>query len=234
MMSGGSRILTNAAQATAAGIFSLCALVSLEAAGPPFVDITWMSISNVYYELGSLRILTDGYITRLPQSAFSGGGAGLATPRQPFKPDVVAVTRVLTALGGPASANLAEDFPNGGGNRAFLFVVDGPDGRFSWFFQNSASAADLHVPIVVGGTNYGAPLENLGTALKAEGLESVDLWIGTGGRPIAQGVFLEAFLQQSGVQMVKPLQYMDRWRLDRTGIRSIPNASVKGALGFSR
>jgi len=219
-------------RSAAAGLIGLCALVSVDAAGPPFADITWMSISNVYYELGSLRILTDGYITRLPQSAFSGGG-GLATTRQPFKPDVVAVTRVLTALGGPASANLAEDFPNGGGNRAFLFVVDGPDGRFSWFFQNSASAADLHVPIVVGGTNYGAPLENLGTALKAEGLESVDLWIGTGGRPIAQGVFLEAFLQQSGVQIVKRLQYMDRWRLDRTGIRSIPNASVKGALGFT-
>ena len=128
---GGSRILTNAAKATAAAILSLCALVSLEAAGPPFVDITSMSISNVYYELGSLRILTDGYITRLPQSAFSGGGGGLATTRQPFKPDVAAVTRVLTALGGPASVNLAEDFPNGGGNRAFLFVVDGPDGRFS-------------------------------------------------------------------------------------------------------
>ena len=122
------------------------------------------------------------------------------------------------------------------------------------------------MPIVVGGTNYGASLENLGTALKAEGLESVDLWIGTGGLPIAQlvvpvlkpkaylpahwdglwGAFdagvprafsdptLEAFLQQSGVQMVKPLQYIDRWRLDRTGIRSNPNASVKGALGLSR
>ena len=349
-----------------AGLIALCALVSLQAAGPPFVDITWMSISNVYYELGSLRVLTDGYITRLPQSAFSGGGGGLATTRQPFKPDVAAVTRVLTALGGPASVNLlltghshfdhsfdtatwcrltgarilgskttclqsmaeaipadrctavnggermaladgvtlrvvrwnhsgdsatnpeqhnpveldavprldpqtgglragvAEDFPNGGGNRAFLFVVDGPDGRFSWFFQNSASAADLHVPIVVGATNYGAPLENLRTALKAEGLESVDLWIGTGGLPIAQlvvpvlkpkaylpvhwdglwGAFeagvarafsdptLEAFLQKSGVQMVKPVQYMDRWRLDRNGVRPIPNADVKKALGF--
>ena len=89
-----------------AGLIALCALVSLQAAGPPFVDITWMSISNVYYELGSLRILTDGYITRLPQSAFVGGGGGLATTRQPFKPDVDAVRRVLTALGGPASVNL--------------------------------------------------------------------------------------------------------------------------------
>ena len=351
----------------AAFFMGLCALVSVQAAGPPFVDITWMSISNVYYELGALHILTDGYITRLPQSAFSGGGGGLATTRQPFKPDVEAVRRVMTALGGPSSVNLlltghshfdhsfdtatwsrltgsrivgsrttclqamaentpadrctsvhggeqmpladgvtlrvvrwnhsgdaatnpeqhnpieldavprqdpqtgglragvAEDFPNGGGNRAFLFVVDGPEGRFSWFFQNSASAADLQVPIVVGGTNYGAPLENLRTALKAEGIESVDLWIGSGGAAIAQlvvpvlkpkaylpvhwdglwGAFeagvprpysdpaLEALLQNTGVQLVKPVQYMDRWRLDRSGIRPIPNANVKKLLGFS-
>lgn len=344
----------------------LCALATLQAAGPSSVDITWMSISNVHYEVGSLRILTDGYITRLPQSAFFGGGGGLASTRQTFKPDVGAVRRVLTAIGGPGSVNLlltghshfdhsfdtatwsqltgarivgskttcfqamaedipadrctavyggermsladgvtlrvirwnhsgdsatnpeqhnpieldaaprrdpqtgglragvAEDFPNGGGNRAFLFIVDGPDGRFSWFFQNSASAADLHVPIVVGGTNHGAPLENLRAALEAEGLESVDLWIGSGGLSIAQlvapvlkpkaylpvhwdglwGAFeagvprpfadppLETFLQKSGTQMVKPLQYMDRWRLDRNGIRPIENVSVKKALGF--
>ena len=328
--------------------------------------MTWMSISNLYYELGSLRILTDGYITRLPQSAFSGGGGGLATTNQAFKPDVAAVTRVMTAIGGPASVNLlltghshfdhsfdtatwsrltgariigskttcfqamaesipavrcravsggerisladgvamrvvrwnhsgdpavnpeqhnpveletaphpdpktgglrvgvAEDFPNGGGNRAFLFVVDGPDGRFSWFFQNSASAVDLHIPIVVSGINYGAPIDNLKTALKAEGLESVDLWIGTGGQPIAQlvlpvlkpkaylpvhwdglwGAFhagvpqaysdpaLEALLTRSGVTLITPGQYMDKWRLDRNGVRPLRNDRVKQALGF--
>jgi hypothetical protein len=358
--------MKNVVRKAAAVFVGLCALVSVQAAGPAFVDITWMSISNVYYELGPLRILTDGYITRLPQSAFSGGGGGLATTRQAFKPDVEAVRRVMTALGGPTSVNLlltghshfdhsfdtatwsrltgarivgskttclqaiaentpadrctavngaermsladgvtlrvvrwnhsgdsatnpeqhnpieleaaprpdpqtgglragvAEDFPNGGGNRAFLFVVDSPEGRFSWFFQNSASAADLHMPIVVGGTNYGAPLDNLRAALKAEGLESVDLWVGSGGIAIAQlvipvlkpkaylpvhwdglwGAFeagvprpysdpaLEAFLQTSGVQLVKPVQYMDRWRLDRKGIRPVENANVKKALGF--
>ena len=78
----------------AAGLIGFCALASVQAAGPSFVDITWMSISNVYYELGSLRILTDGYIPRLPQSAFFGGGGGLATTRQPFKPDVDAVRGV--------------------------------------------------------------------------------------------------------------------------------------------
>ena len=221
------------------------------AAPPAFVDITWMSIANVYYELGPLSILTDGYITRLPRARSSAAAAALRRRASAFKPDVAAVTRVLNALGGavegesaadrpqplrslvryrdlveadrrahhrveddlpagagraasrrigarpsmaarrlhsadgvtmrvvrwnhsgdpatnpeqhnpveldavpvpdPATgglrAGVAEDFPNGGGNRAFLFIVDGPQGRFSWFFQNSASAVDLHVPIV--------------------------------------------------------------------------------------
>src|SRR5580765_4120457 len=85
---------------------ALWAAVTASAVAPSFVDLTWMSISNIYYELGTLRILTDGYITRLPQNAFFGGGGGLATTRQAFKPDVDAVRRVLGALGGPASVNL--------------------------------------------------------------------------------------------------------------------------------
>jgi len=329
------------------------------------VDITWMSVTNMYYELGPLRIVTDGYITRLPRNQFSGGGGGLA--KGPVSvPDVAAVTRVLTALGGPSSVTLllnghshfdhsfdtavwsrltgarilgskttclqaraqnvsgdrctavsggeqmalgdgvslrvvrwnhsgdpatnpeqhnaveldapprpdpatggldpgvAADFPNGGGNRAFLFLVDAPGGRFSWFFQNSASAVDLDVPIVVGGQNYGAPIDNLKAAMKDAGLESVDLWIGTGGVPIAERVLpvikpraylpvhwdsfwtpfpngvdrpysdppLKALLEKSGVPLIVPAQYMDKWRLDRSGIRSIPNAGVKRALGF--
>ncbi len=349
-------------------LIALCLMAPIRASGPSYVDMTWMSISNIYYELGALRILTDGYITRLPQSAFFGGGGGLATTRQAFKPDVDAVKRVLGALGGPASVNLlltghshfdhsfdtatwsqltgarivgskttcfqamaegipagrctavyggekiplaegvtlrvvrwnhsgnpatnpeqhnpveleaaprpdpqtgglrggvAEDFPNGGGNRAFLFVVDGPDGRFSWFYQNSASAVDLNVPIVVDGTDYGAPIENLKAALKAEGLESVDLWIGTGGLSIAQlvlpvvkakaylpvhwdglwGAFqagvpqpysdppLEEFLAKSGVRLIKPNQYLDKWRLDRKGVRPVTNDVAKQALGFAK
>ena len=350
----------------AVGLMALCVIAPVRAAGPSYVDMTWMSVSNMYYELGSIRILTDGYITRLRQSAFFGGGGGLATTRQAFKPDVDAVRRVLAALGGPSSVNLlltghshfdhsfdtatwsrltgarivgskttcfqamaenipadrctavyggekiplatgvtlrvvrwnhsgdpatnpeqhnpieldamprldpqtgglragvAEDFPNGGGNRAFLFVVDGPDGRFSWFYQNSASAVDLHVPIVVGGTNYGAPIENLKAALTAEGLESVDLWIGTGGLPVAQLVLpvirpkaylpvhwdglwsafqagvpgpysnpaLEEFLAKSGVQLLKPREYLDKWRLDRNSVRPLQNDGAKRALGF--
>jgi L-ascorbate metabolism protein UlaG (beta-lactamase superfamily) len=336
---------------------------------PAFVDITWMSIANMYYELGSLNIVTDGYISRLPQSEFFGGGGGLAQTRRPFKPDVAAVTRVMNALGKPSKVDLlltghshwdhsfdtatwskltgariigskttclqaqaegipvdrcravfgretialaegvkmrvvrwnhsgdpavnpeqhnpvelttapvpdpvtgglragvAEDFPNGGGNRGFLFTVDvdGPQGRFSWFYQNSASVVDLHVPIVIDGVDYGAPIENLKAAMKEAKLESVDLWIGSGGAAVAKlvvpvirpkaflpvhwdglwGAFeagvpkpyddpaLEAFLGASGVAVMKPGQYMDKWRLDRNGVRPIPNTEVKKALGFN-
>ena len=351
-----------------AGLLVLSGISLLAAVGSApstHVDLTWMSISNVYYEIGSLRILTDGYITRLPQEAFSGGGGGLATTRQPFTPDVNAVTRVLGVLGGPSSVNLlltghshfdhsfdtatwsrltgariigskttclqaeaqgiaagrcttvnggerlplgegvtlrvirwnhsgdatnpeqhnpvelraeprpdavtgglragvAEDFPNGGGNRAFLFIVDTPEGRVSWLFQNSASAADLAAPIVVDGVDYGAPLDNLKAALAAERLDGVDLWIGTGGAAVAQlvlpilkpraylpvhwdglwGAFtagvtrayadppLEALLAASGVRLVRPAQYFDKWRLDRTGVHDLDNTAQQRALGF--
>jgi L-ascorbate metabolism protein UlaG (beta-lactamase superfamily) len=353
--------------AAAAAAVALLASGAARAAGPAFVDITWMSISNMYYELGQTNIVTDGYITRLPQADFFGGGGGLAQTRRAFKSDVAAVTRVINALGGgsrvsllltghshwdhsfdtaawsnltgarilgsrttclqaqaqgvpvdrcrpvdggeaislgdgitmhvvrwnhsgdPAvnpeqhnpieltsvpvpdsatgglRAGVAEDFPNGGGNRAFLFTVDGPDGRFSWFFNNSASAVDLHVPIVVDGVDHGAPLDNLKRALADAKLTSVDLWIGSGGLPVATlvvpvlrpkvflpvhwdglwGAFeagvpkpyadgpLEAFLHTNSVSLVKPMQYMDKWRLDRQGLRSIPNPEVKKALGFN-
>jgi L-ascorbate metabolism protein UlaG (beta-lactamase superfamily) len=349
-----------------AGVLAALTITPASAAGPPFVDITWFSISNVYYELGPLKIVTDGYITRIPQSAFFGGGGGLAHTRRPFVPDVAGVTRVMNALGGRSSVNLlltghshfdhsfdtgtwssltgariigsrttclqalaqkvpadrcravsgretihladgitmrvvrwnhsgdpaqnpeqhnpveltaapvpdpvtgglhagvAEDFPNGGGNRGYLFTVDGPQGRFSWFFQNSASAVDLQAPIVVDGVDYGAPLENLKLAMKDAGLDSVDLWIGSGGRAIAQLVlpvlkpraFLpvhfdglyasfweglkqpykddatEQSLSAGNVKLIRPTQYMDKWRLDRGGVTPIDNARVKRALGL--
>jgi hypothetical protein len=82
-------------------------------------------------------------------------------------------------------AGVAEDFPNGGGNRAYLFKISGPHGVISWLFQDSASAVDLRVPIIIDGRDFGSPLENLRTAMQAAGLESVDLWIATGGRDVA-------------------------------------------------
>jgi hypothetical protein len=337
--------------------------------GVSHVDITWLSISNVYYELGPLNIMTDGYITRIPMSNFFGGRGGLAFTHTPNVPEVAAVRRVLDALGGPLKVNLllsghshfdhsfdtatwstltgahiigskttcfqaiaqqiapddcrvvvggerftltdgvtlrvvrwnhsgdstsnpeqhnpielnavpirdpatgglhggvSEDFPNGGGGRGYLFTVQGTDGPFSWFFQNSASAGDLNVPIVIDGVDYGAPLENLRAAMADAGLDSVDLWIGTGGAAVARlvlpvihpraylpvhwdglyGPFLNGvagrgysdatlatLLTTSGVKLLTPVQYMDKWRLDRSGVQSIPNVSVKQALGFTR
>jgi len=165
---------------------------------------------------------------------------------------------------GGLRGGVAEDFPNGGGNRAFLFTVDGPQGRYSWFYQNSASAVDLHLPIIVDGKNYGAPIDNLKAAMKDAGLESVDLWIGTGGVAIAQLVApvikpkallpvhwdglwapffagvpmpyadrpLEEYLTKAGIKLLKPAQYMDKWRLSKDGITAVPNDAVKKALGF--
>src|SRR5205085_5259691 len=86
-------------------VIGALAWLQARAPGPSYVDITWLSVTNIYYELGPLRILTDGYITRLPRSLFAGGGGGLAKAK-PSVPDEAAVTRVMSALGGPSSVNL--------------------------------------------------------------------------------------------------------------------------------
>jgi hypothetical protein len=353
--------------ATAIALSAGFVILPIAAAGPSFVDITWMSMANLHYQIGSTGIITDGYITRIPQAAFFGGSSGLASTSETYRPDVDAVRRVLSAIGGPPSVNLlltghshwdhsfdtatwasltgapivgsrtscfqvmaetvpaeectvveggermtvaddvimhvvrwnhsgdpdrnpeqhnpveldavpepdpetgglragvAEDFPNGGGTRGFLFVANGPDGRFSWFQQSSASAVDLDVPIVVDGVDHGAPIDNLRAALDEAELEQVDLWIGTGGlavaelvvpvirptaylpihwdglwepfedglsRPFSQAT-LQAFLAESGVELVAPRQFMDLWRLDASGIRPRSNDLAKQALGFA-
>jgi L-ascorbate metabolism protein UlaG (beta-lactamase superfamily) len=348
------------------GILALALCSVLPAAwAADHVDITWMSITNLYLDFGRTRIVADGYITRLPQDLFFGGGGGLARTHRAMRPDEAAVREVFEAIGGrgaidllitghshfdhsfdtpvwarlsgapiigspttclqaraakipprrcravfggeriavgdgvrmyvvrwnhsgdPAKnpeqhdpreltavptpdehgglhAGVDEDFPNGGGNRAYLFVIDAPGGPVSLFFQDSASAVDLATPIVIDGRNFGAPLGNLRAALRAAGLERVDLWIGTGGVEIASlvlpvlkpraympvhwdGLFepfksgppapyadaqLEKLLAEEGVALIKPKQYMDKWRLDRDGIRALDNRPVKSALGL--
>ena len=329
------------------------------------VDITWMSIANLHLDFGATRILADGYITRLPQELFSGGGGGLAQTSRAMRPDAAAVQEVFDALGGRRAINLlitghshfdhsfdtpvwarlsgariigapttclqaqsaripaercravfggerialkdgvtmyvvrwnhsgdsaknpeqhdarelaavpvpdaagglragvAEDFPNGGGTRAYLFVVKTAHGPLSLFFQDSASAVDLANPIVLDGHDYGAPIENLRRALRDAGLDHVDLWIGTGGAEVAalvlpvlrpsaylpvhwDGLFgpfksgppnpysdapLEKLLAESGVVLVRPVQYMDKWRLDVKGLRTLGNETVKSRLGL--
>ena len=55
----------------ATALFLLLIAMPLFGDKPPFVDITWMSISNIYYEVSGVGIITDGYITRIPQSALA-------------------------------------------------------------------------------------------------------------------------------------------------------------------
>jgi hypothetical protein len=256
------------------------------------VELTWKSIANWYFKLGALRIVMDGYITRLPGSPFFFAPRGFPADQFVFTQgprtvDVASVTRVRDALsangqldyllsghshwdhswdtptwskltgapiiGGISScfqavtqdvspsqcdvikggeridlangvtmwvvrfnhsgdasnpiqhfarelsappvpdpatgglrAGVGEDYPNGGGGRAFLFKIDKRGGPVSFFVQSSASAFDLDKDIVVDGVNYGPPLANLAAAMADAGLTSVDAWIGTGGLAVAQ------------------------------------------------
>ena len=73
------------------------------AKGPAFVDITWMSITNMLYELGTFGVLTDGYITPHPaKRVFWRRWRSRTDAGKPHVSDVAAVKRVLTALGGPS------------------------------------------------------------------------------------------------------------------------------------
>ena len=92
------------------------------------------------------------------------------------------------AATGGLRAGVGEDYPNGGGNRAFLFTVENSEGQLAFFVNNSASAFDLDKDIMVDGVNYGSPIGNLAAAMKDAGLAQVDAWIGTGGKPVAEMV----------------------------------------------
>ena len=261
------------------------------------VEMTWMSIANWYFKVGPLRILMDGYITRVPQRLFVPSkqfpGDVFAFTSAPWPSNVTDVMRVRFALedegrldyvlaghshfdhtydtaiwaaltnaqiigglstcfqaqsqglpqsqctevsgswatghgerlelgeditlrvvrfnhsgnasnplqhfgrelsGPPVSdpvmggfkAGVAEDYPNGGGGRAYLFTVGRGKERVSFFVNNSASAFDLDAPVTVDGASFGSPLENLAAAMRDAGLISVDAWIGTGGLAVAQ------------------------------------------------
>jgi L-ascorbate metabolism protein UlaG (beta-lactamase superfamily) len=76
---------------------------------------------------------------------------------------------------GGLRAGVAEDFPTGGGGRAFLFTVQCGRRMVSLLWINSGSAVDLDVPIVVDGKDYGAPSANLAQALRRARVDRVDL-----------------------------------------------------------
>lgn len=93
-----------------------------------------------------------------------------------------------TLVDGGLKAGVGEDYPNGGGGRAFLFTVDQGGKKLSFFVQTSASGWDFDKDIWVDGINYGSPLNNLKAAMADAGLTSVDVWIGTGGEPLAKWI----------------------------------------------
>jgi hypothetical protein len=128
--------------------------------------------------------LGDGVTMRVVRWNHSGDASN---PIQHFARELYRPPIPDAATGG-LRAGVGEDYPNGGGNRAFLFTVENPEGRLAFFVNNSASAFDLDKDIVVDGVNYGSPIGNLAAAMKDAGIEQVDAWIGTGGKPVAEMV----------------------------------------------
>lgn len=258
-------------------------------AAPTEVRLTWFGISNWVIKIGDLDIMMDGYMTRIPQDNFYGGGGGLAYTRTAWPIDKAAVDKIhgalragpgggqvdllltghshfdhsfdtpywaqvtkapvigskttclqVQALGVPPTqctsmqggeaiplnnyvtmrvvrwnhsgthetnpeqhdpvelqavpvpdgngnlrGGVAEDFPNGG-NRGYLFTVKtAGNGQLTFFVTNSGAAQDLDTDVVIGGKTYGAPLDSLRMTMQSALLDSVDLWIGAGGQPVA-------------------------------------------------
>jgi len=131
---------------------------------------------------GEKIALGEGITMRVVRFNHSGDASN---PIQHFARELYRPPVPDPATGG-FRAGVAEDYPNGGGNRAFLFTVDGPGGQLAFFVNNSASAFDLDKDVVVDGVSYGSPLGNLAAAMKDAGLTHVDAWIGTGGKPVAE------------------------------------------------
>lgn len=272
---------------------------------PDSVFLTWMSITNWLFEVGNTRIVTDGYISRIPEKAFSGIGFATASPTPP---DVPAIQRLIAGLrtsgkidfiltghshydhsfdtatwakltgariigsrstclqasaqgvpssqctaveGGeviplgehltvrvvrwnhsgdvttpmgrvlhtplelqksPTVASASEglrpgtlqDFPNGGGARAYLFTALTAAGPVSWFYSNTGNADTFLHPASADETFFqrnNLPLDNLTfvpeqtspqdhlrAALTAAGLDHVALWIGYSDRRLGEVV----------------------------------------------
>jgi L-ascorbate metabolism protein UlaG (beta-lactamase superfamily) len=161
------------------------------AQGTPQSQCVVVSGSWVNGHTGERIQLADGVTMRVVRFNHSGNASN---PRQHFAKELSGPPTPAPGTVNGFHAGVAEDFPNGGGGRAFLFTIDNPGGKISFFVNNSASAFDLdHLnpggvvgDIIINGENFGSPLDNLRGALKDAGLSGVDVWIGTGGRAVAQ------------------------------------------------
>jgi L-ascorbate metabolism protein UlaG (beta-lactamase superfamily) len=161
----------------------------LQASAQGVTDAQCRSVSG-----GEKISLGDGVTLRVVRWNHSGDATN---PIQHFAREIYRPPVPDAATGG-LRAGVGEDYPNGGGNRAFLFTIDSPEGQLSFFVNNSASAFDLDKDIIVDGVSFGSPLGNLAAAMKDAGLSQVDAWIGTGGLPVAQLV----------VPVIRPKAYL--------------------------
>jgi L-ascorbate metabolism protein UlaG (beta-lactamase superfamily) len=67
--------------------------------GQPNIELTWMSIANWYFRFGNLRLVMDGYFTRVPPPPFFfGGGGGLKNTIGPWSVHLPNVLRVWQAF----------------------------------------------------------------------------------------------------------------------------------------
>ena len=275
---------------------------SAQAAPPDKISLTWMSIANWFIEVGDTRIVTDGYITRIPETAFSGPSFAYG---EPSVPDAASIQGVIKALGSPKvdfiltghshfdhsfdvavwslltgahiigarstclqafaqgipasqctaveggeeiplgpgitvrvvrwnhsgdvtttdgrllhsplelieppplgskglKPGILQDFPNGGGARAYLFTAETTTGPVSWFYSNTGNAVTFRDPVTIEPAFFAdlsLPLDNLRiaehatparehlqTALKEAGLDQMDLWLSFSDRPLAEAV----------------------------------------------
>jgi hypothetical protein len=143
---------------------------------------------------GEVLDFGNGLTCRVIRTNHSGDNTN---PEQHAPVELEAIPQVDPATGG-LRAGVAEDFPNGGGGRAYLFTLDTRSGRRSWLYTSSLSAYDLRQPIVVDGVDYGAPLANITAAMADAGLDGVDLWLGVGSTAVAELV----------LPVVKPKTYL--------------------------
>jgi L-ascorbate metabolism protein UlaG (beta-lactamase superfamily) len=202
--------------------------------------------------------LGDGVTMRVVRWNHSGDSTN---PIQHFARELYRPPLPDPATGG-LRAGVGEDYPNGGGNRAFLFTIDG---KLSFFVNNSASAFDLDKDIIVDGVSYGSPLGNLAAAMKDAGLTQVDAWIATGGEPVAKmvvpiihpkvyvpshwdGLFnplwagmpypfkddaLVTYLDARKILLLAQMQYFDKFVLTPGGMSRDANHALKSALGLA-
>lgn len=231
-------------------------------------------------EGGETLNLGNGLSVRVVQWNHSGDpstpfGLFLQTPME-----LIEVPELDPITGGLKPGPL-DHFPCGG-IRAYLFTLDRASGKITWFYSNSGNASTFKKPAVIDETflkKYNLTLNNLvitpqeksikeylKSAMRAEKLGGVHLWIGYGSsRQVDQvikilkpkafipqhwgGIWtsffdgllkqyknprLEALLIKEGIIFLPQQQYLDKYRLDISGLHRIPNEKVKKKLGFKK